>query len=151
MDFINNRLETTSADHLDLGLDFTGNANLAFDKFRGRRDFQRLNLLHFRGLVVDAAGRVALTDDLFPDSKVLDIKKHVCSASGANAHAFSLLGRFAAKSRKRGGFSGKLVSWDYGLLTDSRLFRARRAANEPRGCLYRPRPSSGLWPGRNSC
>src|SRR5215475_9311762 len=128
MDFINNRLETTSADHLDLGLDFTGDANLPFDKFRGRCDFQRLNLLHFRGLVVDAAGRITLANDLFPDSKVLDIKKHVCSASGAYAHAFSLLGRFAAKSRKRGGFAQKRVSWELRPATGSLAFPARRGA-----------------------
>jgi len=110
-DFIDNRLKTTRTNHLDLGLDFPGDPNLAFEQFRRRRDFQRFDLLHFRGLVVDAAGRVALANDLFPDSKVLDIKKHVCGASGANAHAFSLLGRFAAKSRKRGRFPRKRVSW----------------------------------------
>src|SRR5579862_2299137 len=110
MHFIDDRLEATGADHFDLGLDFACNPDLAFDKFRRGRDFQRIDLLHFRGLVVDAAGCVALSDDLFPDSKVLDIKKHVCGASGANAHAFSLLGWFAAKSRNRGRIPQKRVS-----------------------------------------
>ena len=104
MHFFHDRFETPRAYHLNLGLDLARDPNLPFDQLRGGRHFQRLDLLYFRGLVVDAAGRVTLTDDLFPDSKVLDIKKHVCGASGADAHAFSLLGRFAAKSRKRGGF-----------------------------------------------
>src|SRR5580692_8691084 len=142
MHFIDNRLEATSAHHLDLSLDFAGNPNLAFDQFRGRRNFQRFDLLHFRGLVIDAAGRVTLADDLFPDSKVLDIKKHVCGASGADAHAFSLLGRFAAKSRKRGGFSLKRVSWNYRCATGNLVFRVRRDATALRDCLCRPRPSS---------
>ena len=70
---IDYRLEATCADHLDLGLDFPGDPNLAFDKFCRGRDFQRLDLFDFRRLVIDATWRVALTNDLFPDSKVLDI------------------------------------------------------------------------------
>src|ERR1700722_16699794 len=150
MHFIDNRFETTSANHLDFRLDFPGNPNLAFDQFRSRRDFQRFDLLHFRGLIVDGAGRVTLANDLFPDSKALDIEKHVCGASGADAHAFSLLGRFAAKSRKRGGFSRKGVSWELRLVTGSHWFRVRRGACELRDCPYWRRPSSAPWLGRNS-
>jgi hypothetical protein len=112
MHFIQNGLDAPGAHHLDFRLDLARDSNLAFDEFCGRRDFKRLDLFDFRRLVIDAAGRVTLTDDLFPDSKVLDIEKHVCRASGANAHAFSLLGRFAAKSRKRRRFLRKRVSWE---------------------------------------
>src|SRR5450631_645918 len=101
MDFIHNGFQATSANQLDLGLDFACDANLRFEQLRGRIHFQRVYLLHFPGLVVDAAGRVTFADDLFPDGKVLDVKEHVFSASGANTHAFSLLRRLAAKSRKR--------------------------------------------------
>jgi hypothetical protein len=111
MHLVDDRFETPCAYHLDFGLDLSGDPNRPFEKFRSRRNLKWFDLLYFRGLVVDAAGRVSLSDDLFPDGKVLDIEKHVCRASGANAHAFSLLGRFAAKSRKRGSFSRKWVSW----------------------------------------
>src|ERR1700730_3924628 len=139
-----NRLQASGAEQFHLRLDFARYANLPFEKFRCSADFQRANLLYFRGLVVDAARRVTFLNYLFPDGQILDVKEHVFSASGANAHAYSLLRCLAAKSRKRKvefsankrpsgtpqSPSGKALAW-------------------PPGCPDRLQPSSAPWLDHN--
>src|SRR5207245_2400324 len=85
---LDHRLEAASTGHLDLGFELAVDANLSIHKLGRGSDFQGADLLHFGGLVVDAARRVGLVDRQFADSQILDVEKHaVCSASGAYAHA----------------------------------------------------------------
>jgi hypothetical protein len=85
--------------HFDLRFQVAGDTDLAIQKLGGCRYFQRLGLLDIGRMEIDASGSVALPDAQFTDGKILNVKEHVFSASGAYAHAFSLLGRSPLKSR----------------------------------------------------
>jgi hypothetical protein len=62
-------------------------------------------------MVINASGGIALPDAQFTDGKVLNVKEHVFSASGAYAHAFSLLGGLALKSRNLALCEPRFVSF----------------------------------------
>ena len=100
-DFFDHRFQAARADQLDFRFEVALDANLPVQQFRGRRDFQRLDLLNFRRMVVNAARSIDLPDAQLADGQFLDVKEHLFSASGAYAHALPLFRRHHAKSRNR--------------------------------------------------
>src|SRR4029077_9269592 len=107
-DFLYHRFQAASAHQFDLGLDFPRDPYLAVQKLRGGVHLQRLDLLDFRRLVIDAARHVALPDRDLADGKVLNVKEHVFSASGAHAHAFFIIESLACQVKESAWFGPEM-------------------------------------------
>jgi hypothetical protein len=57
-------------------------------------------LLDLRRLVIDAARRVTLPDRELANGKILNVKEHVFSASGAHAHAILIIESLACQVKE---------------------------------------------------
>jgi hypothetical protein len=61
-------------------------------------------LLDLCRLVIDAAWGVALPDRELADSKILNVKEHFFSASGAHAHALFIIESLACQVKESAQF-----------------------------------------------